>query len=197
VAPVNKSFETPDKPNAMLVSGMNVKISDEHPDYPALVLGNYMLGGGVMNSRLAVRIRQKEGLSYGVGAGFNAGPKDEAGQFQGFAIAAPQNVPKVEAAFKEEVARALKDGFTEQEIAEAKKGWLQGRNVSRSNDNELAFTLSSLLYLDRTLEFPEKVESAVSALTGEQIVSAMRRYIDPAQISFVKAGDFKKAGVSH
>jgi zinc protease len=195
VSAVNKSFETPDKANAMLVAGMNLKISDEHADYPALVLGNYLLGGG-MNSRLFTRIRQKEGLSYGVGAFFSAGPKDEAGMFQGMAIAAPQNVPKVEAAFKEEVARALKDGFTEQEIAEARKGWLQGRNVSRANDNELASTLTGLMHHDRTLDFQEKVENSVAALTGEQIVSAMRRHIKPDQISFVKAGDFRKAGIS-
>jgi zinc protease len=196
VAAVNKMFETPDKANAMLVGGLNLKISDEHADYPALVLGNYLLGGGFLNSRLATRIRQKEGLSYGVGSQFSAGPKDEAGQFGTYAIAAPQNVPKVEAAIREELAKALKEGFTEQEIAEGKKGWLQSRNVSRANDNELASQLSGLLYLERTLEFQEKLEAAVSALTADVIVAALRRHVDPAQMSFIKAGDFKKAGVT-
>lgn len=196
VAVANKMFETPDKANAMLVTGQNLKLSDEHADYPALVLANYMLGGGFLNSRLPARIRQKEGLSYGVGSQFNASPKDDVAQFGGYAIAAPQNVPKVEAAFKEEIAKALKEGFAEQEIAEAKKGWLQGRNVSRANDNELASTLSGILYLDRTLDFQEKLEASIGALKADEIVAAMRRHIDPAQLSFIKAGDFKKAGIT-
>ena len=196
VPAANKMFETPDKANATVFGGLNVKVSDEHPDYPALVFGNYMLGGGFLNSRLAVRIRQKEGLSYGVGSQFMAAPKDEAGRFGLMAIAAPQNVPKVEAAFREEIAKALKEGFTEQEIAEARKGWLQNRNVSRANDDELAGTLSSMLYLDRSMDYQEKLENAVSGLTNEQIMAALRRHLDPAQLSFMKAGDFKKAGIS-
>ena len=58
VAPVetiNQSFETPDKANAFFVGAFNFEFRDDNPDYPALVLGNYMLGGGFLNSRLAVR----------------------------------------------------------------------------------------------------------------------------------------------
>ena len=40
--------------------GLNVKLRDDNPDYPALVLGNYMLGGGFLNSRLAARIRRRK-----------------------------------------------------------------------------------------------------------------------------------------
>ena len=59
-------------------------------------------------------------------------PVFEDGAFLALAIAAPQNMTKVEATFKEELAKALKEGFTEQEIAEAKKGWLQERvNVAK------------------------------------------------------------------
>ena len=65
----NQSFATPDKANAFFVAGINLKLRDDHPDYPALLLGNYMLGGGFLNSRLATRMRQKDGLSYGVGSG--------------------------------------------------------------------------------------------------------------------------------
>ncbi|MES4791876.1 MAG: insulinase family protein, partial [Chloroflexota bacterium] len=59
VEPINKAFETPDKANALFIAGMNLNLRDDDPDYPALVLGNYMLGGGFLNSRLAVRIRQQ------------------------------------------------------------------------------------------------------------------------------------------
>ncbi len=192
VAAVNQSFPTPDKANAFFVAGFNLKIRDDNPDYPALLLGNYMLGGGFLNSRLAARIRQKEGLSYGVGSGINVSSLDEYGRFIANAIYAPQNVEKLEAAFKEEIARMLKDGFTADEVEAAKSGYLQSRQVSRAQDNELAGRLNNYLFLGRTLQFDAELDAKLRALTAEQIVAAMRRHIDPAKMTIIKAGDFAK-----
>ncbi len=196
VAAINKSIETPDKANAFFVAGLNLNIRDDDPDYPALVLGDYMLGGGFLNSRLATRIRQKEGLSYGVGSQLSAGSLDKAGVFLSYAIYAPQNVTKLEAAFRDEIARALKDGFTADEIKAAKTGWLQSRQVSRAQDNELAARLRGYAYIGRTLAWDAEFEKKVEALTPEQITAALRRHIDPDKISIVKAGDFAKAAGS-
>ncbi|HZF39596.1 MAG TPA: pitrilysin family protein [Blastocatellia bacterium] len=193
VEPISKSFETPDKANAFFLAGVNLNVRDDDPDYPALVLGNFMLGGGFLNSRLAVRIRQKDGLSYGVGSSFSAGALDKRGAFMANAIYAPQNAAKLEAAFKEELARALKDGFTADEVKNAKSGWLKSRQVSRSQDNELVSALANGLYLNRTLAWDAEMEKKVEALTPEQILAAMRKHIDPAKITIVKAGDFAKA----
>jgi zinc protease len=66
IPPVNQTIETPDKQNAVFIAATRLHIGDKDPDYPALVIGNYMLGGGFLNSRLATRIRVKDGLSYGV-----------------------------------------------------------------------------------------------------------------------------------
>src|SRR5262249_50277774 len=122
VTPENKSAETPDKANAFFIAGENLKLKDDDPDYPALVLGNYMLGGAG-SSRLWTRIREKDGLSYRVRSQLAASPFDQAGAFTTFAIYAPQNEARVEAAYREEVARVLKDGFQAKEISEAKSGW--------------------------------------------------------------------------
>ncbi len=196
VEPMNQSLEAPDKANAFFIAGVNLKLRDDDPDYPALVLGNYMMGGGFLNSRLAARIRQKEGLSYGIGSQLQASPLDASGSFVTFAIYAPQNVGKLEAAFKEEVARALKDGFAEQEVKEAKSGYLQSRQVSRAQDASLARTLAQDLFIKRTLEWDAAIEKKIAALTPGEIVEAMRRRIDPSKITIVKAGDFAKAGAA-
>ena len=193
IAPANRSVETPDKANAVFIAGLPLAVGDSHPDYPALVLGNYMLGGGFLNSRLAVRIRQKEGLSYGVRAYLEARAMDKHGSFTTWAIAAPQNIEKVEAAFREEVERALKDGFTAEEIAAAKSGYLQSRQVSRSQDNRLAGTMASRLFQGRTLAWDEEFEQMIESLGGDRIVSALRRHLDPAKMTIVKAGDFAAA----
>jgi zinc protease len=192
VPATSKSFETPDKANAAMAAGMNLKLRDDHPDYPALVMGHYILGGG-MNSRLFQRIRQKEGLSYGVNAGFFAGALDESGGFTAQAIFAPQNAAKVEAAFREELKKLLAEGFTEDELKTAKSGWLQQQKLNRSGDQALAARLSGYLFTNRKLDWDDKLESRVGELSVEHLNAAMRRHIDPAKLTIIKAGDFKKA----
>jgi zinc protease len=189
---IKEKIEAPDKESAVFLAGLRLPLRDDNPDYPALVLGNFMTGGGFLNSRLATRIRVKDGLSYGVSSFLSASPWDVSGRFGSFAIYAPQNSEKLVKAFDEEIASILDKGFTDEEIAEAKKGWLQARRVSRSSDRELARTLAAREYLDRTLMWDEALESKVAALTNAQIVAAMKKFIDPAKISTVQAGDFKK-----
>ena len=188
------SVETPDKANAFFLAGQAIEMSDEHPDYPAMVLGSYMLGGGFLNSRLAVRIRQEEGLSYGVAAFFNASPLDENATLLSYAIYAPENVEPLEAAFREEVAKVLDEGYAEDEVQAAKDGWLDSRNVSRAQDRELAMSLSGGLYLGRTLEHDAELEARIASLSVDEINEAMRSHVDLSEITVVKAGDF--AGVS-
>jgi zinc protease len=190
---VNRAIETPDKPNAFFLAGMKLNLRDDDPDYPALVLGNYMLGGGFLNSRLATRIRQKEGLSYGVGSQLFAGSIDRDGQFMAFALYAPQNAAKLETAFKEELQRALEQGFTAEEVAAAKSGYLQSQQVSRAQDSGLSRKLSSYRFLKRTLAWDADFDEKVSALTAEQINSAMKKHLSLAKVSIFKAGDFAKA----
>jgi zinc protease len=193
ISPLAQTIETPDKANAIFLAGELLNINDADPDYPALVLGNYMLGGGFLNSRLATRIRQKEGLSYGVSSFLAAGSLDKVGQFGAQAIYAPQNAAKLEAAFKEELARVLKDGFTAEEVATAKSGYLQQQQLNRSEDPALVRKLNSYLFLGRTLAWDADFDKKISALTPEQIAEAMRRWLDPAKLTIVKAGDFAGA----
>jgi zinc protease len=193
VPTINEAIETPDKANAFFVAAFNFEMRDDNPDYPSLVLGNYMLGGGFLNSRLAVRIRQKDGLSYGVGSQFNAGTLDNVGSFFAFAIYAPENLEKLEAAFKEEIQKIITEGFTAEEITAAKSGWSQSRTVARAQDGTLAGTLNNYLFTKRTLNWDESYEKKVMDLTPEQINAAVKKHFKPEMINIVKAGDFAKA----
>ena len=153
-----------------------------------------MLGGGSgLSSRLMNRIRQKDGLSYGVGSQFAASPLDQSGAFVGYAIYAPENLAKLEAAFKEEIEKVLKEGFTQKEIDEAKKSWVQARAVGRSQDGGLSSTLNSNLYLNRNMKWADDLENKVKGLTSDQILQASRKSIDLLKMSFVKAGDYEGA----
>jgi zinc protease len=146
-----------------------------------------------LNSRLANRIRQKEGLSYSIGSDLSASALDKSGSFGAQAIYAPQTVAKLEAAFKEELERAIQEGFTAEEVEAAKKGILQAREVSRAQDAELARKLASYLFLNRTLAWDAELERKILALTPEQVAAALRRHIDPSKLTIIKAGDFAKA----
>jgi zinc protease len=173
-------------------SAIRINMSDSDPDYPALLIGNFMTGGGFLNSRLATRIRQKDGLSYGVGSRFWANTDDENAWFGGFAIYAPQNDEKLVKAFHEELVKIRDKGFTEEELAEAKSGWLQSRNVSRSNDRELAQQLAGHAYDDRTMRWDAELEKKIAEITAGEILTAFRKHIDPDKMSVVRAGDFEK-----
>lgn len=188
-----QSLQTPDKANAMLVAGYNLQLRDDDPDYAALILGNYMLGGGFLNSRLAVRIRQKEGISYGVGSGLSASPLDKTGTFTTYAIYNPENAERLVKALREELEKVQKEGFTAEEIKAAKSGLLQSRQVSRAQDPTLAGTLNSYLYLNRTMAWDADFEKKMESLTPEQVNAAMKKYIDPAKLTIIQAGDFDKA----
>src|SRR6185437_7255438 len=86
---------TPDKANATFTAGLLFPLRDDDPDYPALLMGNYILGGGTLSSRLGDRIRQKEGLSYGVTSSVNVSSEDRRGGFTISAIVTPQNLDRL------------------------------------------------------------------------------------------------------
>jgi len=191
----DKNIETPDKANAGFFAGYNFAMKDSDPDYPALMVANYIFGGGGLSSRIANRIRQEDGLSYGVGSYMNANPHVEKTTWGAYAIYAPENREALEKAFAEELAKALKDGFTDAEVEDAKKGWIQNQAVSRSQDGYLTNTINGYLDYDRTMMWNAELEEKVAGLTTKDINNAFKKYIKPDKISYVKAGDFAKGAI--
>jgi len=189
VPAINLQLETPDKANAVFQAGLNLRLRDDYPDYPALALGNYLLGGS-SDSRLWRRIREKEGLSYSVQSWLSAGSLDAAGEFGVSAIYAPQNRARIEAGILDVLRQSLRDGFSDAEVAEAKIGYLALRKLSRTQDGALVGRLASNLYLGRTFSWEADFDVKIAAVTPVQITEALRKYVDPAQLSIVKAGDF-------
>lgn len=185
------SIETPDKANAVFVAVQNIDMKDDHPDYPALTFGNFLLGGSGLSSRIMARLRQKEGISYGGGSALQISPLD-GGTWFAQAILAPSNAERLQQAFREEIDRALRDGFTLEEINAVREGYLQQRSQQRANDNNLVNTLLANRFNNRTMAFDEAFEAKVRALTAEQVNAALRKYIDPKQIVILRAGDFAK-----
>jgi zinc protease len=192
--PINRKIETPDKANAQFEVGLRIPMTQDDPDYPAMILANYMLGGSI-TARVPDRIRNREGLSYSVSTSFTAPAEGNAAMFSMAAISNPVNTPKVESSFLEELKKALQSGFNAQEVAAAKKAYADGELVQRSQDGALLNLLTSSEQLNRTLLWNQQMDAKIQALTPEQISAAFRKNIDASAISIVKAGDFKAANV--
>ena len=195
VTPTDQMIETPDKANAVFMAGFTFVMNQDDPDYPALMFANRMLGGD-LKSRLWLRIREKEGFSYGVGSALAVSAKSPFAQFMVNATAVPQNILKVEDAFKDEIDKVLKNGFAEDEVAAAKKTYLEERMIGRAQDAGLARTLAQNEQFGWTMAREADLDNKVVALTAVQINATTKKYLDPAAISYFKAGDFKKAGIT-
>lgn len=194
VAPFKQMLDTPDKENGVYTARMNLDLNQDDPDYPALMLANFIFGDGGLRSRLMDRIRQKDGLSYGGGSNIVPGDDDRAGTFTISAIAAPQNLKRLDGAIAQELARARKDGFTAAELAAAKSGLMQQRVQTRADDSALAAGWTAYMYLGKTYAWSAEFERKLMAVTVDQMNAAFRKAIDPAKLSVVMAGDVKKAG---
>jgi zinc protease len=183
-------FITPDKANAVLRAGVDLPMRDDDPDFPAMILANYLLGGS-STARLPARVREKEGLSYSTYTWFSASPLDAAAHFRVASIFAPQNKTRVERAIREELARARRDGFGDDEVAAAKKGLLDARYLARTQDDALAERLTRYLFLERTLAWDIDFERRIAALTPAEVRDALRRHLELERLAVTKAGDFK------
>ncbi len=184
--------ETPDKANAVLAGELALPVTDTSADFPALNVGNFILGGSP-NSRLWERIRQKEGLSYGVHSALQPSSFEPNTPMTVEAIFAPENLTRLRTAVNEELARAVRDGFTEAEVADAKKAILQERALARTQDARLAAELTKQAYLGRTFAYSAKIDAEIAGLTADAVNAALRKYVKPDAFVDVYAGDFAKS----
>ena len=194
INPVNENILTPDKKNAMSIGVLTFEASQYDKDYAALQVAGSIFGGGFLNSRVATRLRQQDGVSYGAGGGTNvdADPKDKSSAMFVYAIYAPENASKVQKGFKEELTRYIKEGITQQELDDAVKGWVEAQSVSRAKDNELATVINNNLYWDRDMMFQKGIEDNVKSLTVEDVNAVIKKYYKEFNNwAVVNGGDFE------
>ncbi|MFO1395535.1 MAG: pitrilysin family protein [Burkholderiales bacterium] len=184
-------IDVPDKANAMILGAQRIPMNDLSPDYPAMLVAGFILGESSA-ARIPARLRQKEGLSYGAGTFFQPSALDENSTIGSYAIFAPQNLPKVRTGFAEEFARAVKDGFTDAEVADAKLGVLQERRLGRTEDGRVASALTSQAFYGRTFATSGAVDAAIEKMTTAEVNAALRKYFKPDEMAYVFAGSFPK-----
>ncbi|MBW8845131.1 MAG: insulinase family protein [Burkholderiales bacterium] len=180
-----------DKANAIVRLHETLPLNSEDPDNAALELAVHVFGGGGLESRLSERVRQKEGLTYGIGANLSAGFWGNDGGFAIQASYAPDKRERVIAVVREELARMTAEGITAAELARAKRDMLESRKQARTELVSLTGTLGTLAERAQTWAAVQKDDDDLTAVTVEQANAAWRKHIKPDHFVISTAGDFK------
>lgn len=188
-----ETINTPDKTNAMLLGGLNLNISRKHPDYAAVIIANELLGGGAfLSSRIPQRLRENEGMSYGAGSFMNVEYNYNIGNWGVYAMFNPLYKGRLDSALHQEIDKAIKTGFTQDELTKSVASWQeQGRTSLGSNDN-LASILRSFLQNDRDLNQYIEFDNKLKNLKLDAVNTALRKYFDKSKFVMVYGGDFEK-----
>lgn len=190
-APTIVLVETPDKANAALFGSLALPVSDESSEYAAAVVASAIVGESG-SSRLWKRIRERDGLSYGVYSYVDWNSFEPNSTLWVQAIFAPQNRQRLAAALEEEFARAARDGFTDAEVEQAKSRVLKRRQLARTQDVAVAAALVEQAWLGRTFAFAERQEAAIAAVSTQDVAAIFKRLVQPDALALVYAGDFAK-----
>ncbi|WP_018413022.1 M16 family metallopeptidase [Methyloversatilis thermotolerans] len=158
------------------------------PDFFALQVGNYILGGGGFVSRLTKEVREKRGYAYSVYSYFS--PQREPGPFQiGLQTQRSQAADALKVV-DDTLAEFIRNGPTEAELKAAKRNLVDGYSLRLDSNRKLLDSLSVIgfygLPLDWLNKFPERVE----AVTAAQVKEAFQRRLSAAhRVKVIVAGD--------
>lgn len=156
------------------------------PDYFALHVGNYVLGGGGFDSRLTESIRQKKGLAYSVYSYFI--PMEQLGPFQiGLQTRRDATREAVDTA-RAELARYLAEGPSEAELAQAKNNLIGGFPLRIDSNKKILEYLAVIGFYRLPLDWLDTYSASVAAVTREDILRAFRARIRPEAMMTVIVG---------
>ena len=173
----------------MYLAGLVLPMKEGDDQYEAALVGNYILGGGPLSSRLADTVRKEKGLSYTVNSQFNANHLDERATFLVYAISNPENNDEVISTIDQQIRLLLEEGPKKDELEAARDGYLKKREGSRADDSKLTGILIKNLETDRTMAFYEESDQRLRSLDSDTVINALRSLIDVDRLTGFAAGD--------
>ena len=174
-----------DSQQAHIAMGMTA-VTRSNPDYFALLVGNYVLGGGGFVSRLMSEVREKRGLAYSVFSYF--APGKDAGIFQaGLQTKNDQAVLALEV-MSSSIAQFIADGPTQSELDAAKANLINGYPLRIDNNRKLLDNVSSIAWNNLPLDTMEVWTKQVEAVSLEQVKAAFQKYLAMDRMKIVVLG---------
>jgi zinc protease len=162
--------------------------------YKLLVM-DYVLGTGPgFTDRLSASLRERQGLAYTVSANITSSASEEPGVFTCYIGTAPQNFARVKQGFLEEVNRLRDAAPTTAEVEDAKKYLLGSLPFRLTTNTRIAGHLVSVERYGLGLDYFEKYQQAVAAVTPEDIKAMADKYLKPAHMVLVAAGPIDAKG---
>jgi zinc protease len=174
------------KPSVSVLIGQPTGLRYKDPDALALRVGTAILGSG-FTGRLMGVVRDKEGLTYNIGAGM-ADDSIVDGRWDISASFAPALLDKGLASTRRELNRWWKDGVTDRELDARKQGLVGGYLVGLSTTGGLANAILTDVQRGYDVNRIEEYPQAVKALTRDEVNSAIKSHINPDVMVTVKAG---------
>ncbi|MBZ0112415.1 MAG: insulinase family protein [Thermoanaerobaculia bacterium] len=155
-----------------------------HPDYEALELAGVVLGAGAgLTGRIPHRVREQEGLAYTASADTVVDAGSDPGRATFYVGTAPENVDRAELAVREELERALTEGFSRSEV-EGARTYLLGREpFRRETARQWASRLAESLYWGLPMDDADWCRERLESTTHEQVEASLRRHIDPQRLA--------------
>jgi len=168
-------------------------IARSNPDYYAVAVMNYILGGGGFSSRLVQKIRVERGWAYSVSSRFSAWK--HTGAFQVVLQTKNETAQAAVGIVLDQMQRLRREPVTPQELQTARK-YLTGSFPLRFDSHgELAGFLCGLHYYELGLDYPEQYTARIEAVTLDAVQQAARRYLHPERAIRVVVGDLETAAI--
>jgi zinc protease len=161
-------------------------IARNDPDHFALVVGNHVLGGGGMVSRLHAEIRERRGLSYSVYSYFS--PMAAPGPFVMALQTATDQAAEATRLLYEELRRFLAEGPTEEELEASKRNITGGFPLRIDSNSAIVEHLAAIGFYRMPLDYLETYVERVDAVTLEEVRDAFARHLDPERVLTVVVG---------
>lgn len=168
-------------PNASISGMALLPITDEDEDFPALRIAVNILGGNT-SSRIWNSLRETEGLAYSASAQLVGSAFEPRSIFMISATASSNRAETALSTLKKVLETALKDGFTEQEVAEAKKTWLQDRKRYTNEERLFAARLSQVMHNNRDFSWIARYDDRIATVTAKTASEALQKYIRSANL---------------
>ena len=176
----------PDKTSVSLVVGQPSGLRYQDPDYQALRVATAILGSG-FTGRLMANVRDKEGLTYGIGAGL-ANDTFIDGDWGIFATFSPTLLDKGLASTQRQLTKWYADGATAEEVTNRKSNLIGSFKVGLATTDGLAATILNTVNRGFELTWLDEYPAKIDALTPEQVNAAIKKYLKPENMVIIKAG---------
>lgn len=151
-------------------------------NYAALKIISTYLGNG-LSSRLFVELREKQGLAYDVSAFYPT--RLDTSQFVAYIGTAPENVPVALAGLRQEIARLKTTQLTAEELQVSKNKILGQYALGKQTNSQIAQTLGWYEVLGLGMEFDEAFQSAIAAVTIEQVQATAQQTFEEEYVSLL------------